>query len=130
KAGLPRSSAIATSLSEPIGHTPVPGDPPRHHAVVQARHSVISIEWHVPVLGDLLSRRLLLSDFVGAAGKNLGFVSVPIPHIAEPCVRHALWSGLDLGAVPLIPAIGGPFHGANSAAAGPGEPSNLVISAS
>src|SRR6185295_3487725 len=110
---------MVTSLSEPIGHTPVPGDPPRHNAVVEPRHSVISIERHVPVLGDLLARRLLLADLVGAAGKNLGLVSIPIPHIAEPCVRHALWGRLNLGAVPLLSAIGGDLHGPNGAAAGP-----------
>src|SRR5258706_8573073 len=128
-AGLPRSSAIATSLSETIGHTAVPGDPPRHHAVVQPGHSVASIKRHVKVLGDLLSRRLLLPDLVGAAGKNLGFVTIPIPRIAEPCVVHALWRLLDLGAVPLAPAVGGYFHGPNGAPAGPGQPADLVKSA-
>src|SRR5712672_3025105 len=78
-AGLARSSAIVTSLSEPIGHTPIPADPPRHNAVVQPEHSVVSIERHVPVLGDLLSRRLHLPDLVGAAGKNLGLIAIPIP---------------------------------------------------
>src|SRR5580704_1170462 len=57
-AGLARMSAIATSLSEPIGHAPVLGDLPRHNAVVEPRHSVISFKRHVPVLGDLLSHRL------------------------------------------------------------------------
>src|SRR5258707_13532905 len=128
-AGLPRSNAIVASLSEPIGHTPVPRDPPRHYAVVQPGHSVISIERHVPVLGDLLSRRLHLSDLVGAARKNLGLVSIPSPRIAEPGVRHALWSRLDLGAVPPPPAIGGYLHGANGAPAGPGQPADLVESA-
>src|SRR5262249_23163240 len=33
-AGPPKSSKIVTSLSEPIGHAPVLGDPPRHNAVV------------------------------------------------------------------------------------------------
>src|SRR5215468_3498621 len=125
-AELPRSSIIVTSLSEPIGHAPVPGDPPRHNAVVQSRHSVISLKRHVPVLGDLLSRRLLLPDLVGAARKNLGLVSIPIPLIAKPGVRHALCSPLDLGAVPLPPAIGGYLHGTNSAPAGPGQPADLV----
>src|SRR5467141_3260005 len=122
-------SAIATSLSEPIGHTSVPGDFPRHHAVVQPGHSVISFKRHVPVLGDLLSRRLLLPDLVGAARKNLGLVSIPIPRIAEPDVRHALCSPLDLGGVPLPPAIGGYLHGMNGAPARPGQPAELVESA-
>src|SRR5215471_7308921 len=128
-AGLPRSSTIARSLSEPIGHAPVPGDPPRHNAVVEPRHSVIPIKRLVPVLGDLLSRRLHLPDLVGAARKNLGLVSIPIPRIAEPAVRHGLWSPLDLGGVPLPPAIGGHFHGTNGAPAGPGQPADLVESA-
>src|SRR6266478_8379002 len=122
-------SAIAASLSEPIGHTSVPGDLPRHHAVVQAGHSVISLERHVPVFGDLLSRRLHLPDLVGAARENLGLVSIPIPRIAEPGVRHALRSSLDLGAVPLPPAIGGYLHGTNGAPAGPCQAADLVESA-
>src|SRR5215471_2550462 len=128
-AGLARSTKITTSLSEPIGHAPVLGNPPRHNAVVQPRHSVISLKRHVPVLGDLLSRRLLLPDLVGAARKNLGLVSIPIPLIAKPGVRHALCSPLDLGAVPLPPAIGGYLHGTNGAPAGPGQPADLVESA-
>src|SRR5512145_1434183 len=101
---------IATSLSEPIGHAPVPGDPPRHDAVVQPGHSVVSLERLVPVPGDLLSRRLLLPDLVGAARQNLGRVSIPGPRIAEPDVRHALWRSLELGAVPIPPAVGGYLH--------------------
>src|SRR5580704_13762630 len=57
-AALPTSSAIAASLSEPIGHAPVLGDFPGHHAVVQPGYSVIPLKRYVPVLGDLLSRRL------------------------------------------------------------------------
>src|SRR5580704_18868810 len=91
--------------------------------------SVISLKRHVPVLGDLLSRRLHLPDLVGAARKNLGLVSIPIPLIAEPGVRHALWCPLDLGGVPLPPAIGGYLHGTNGAPAGPGQPADLVESA-
>src|SRR6516165_204803 len=128
-AGLPRSSTITTSLSEPIRHTPVLGDPPRHNAVVQPRHSVISIKRHVPVLGDLLSRRLHLPDLVDAARKNLGLVSIPIPLIAEPGVRHALCSRLDLGGVPLPPAIGGDLDSTDGAPAGPRQPADLVESA-
>src|ERR1700757_2647830 len=30
-AGLPRSSTIVQSLGEPIGHAPIPADPPRHN---------------------------------------------------------------------------------------------------
>src|SRR6202158_4722135 len=119
---------MVTNLSEPIGHAPVPGDLPRHNAVVQPRHSVISFKRHVPVLGDLLSRRLHLPDLVGAARKNLGLVSIPIPLIAEPGVRHALWSPLELGRVPLPPAIGGYLHGTNRAPAGPGTPHDFTES--
>src|SRR6516225_6661921 len=102
-AGLPRSSRIVTSLSEPIGHA--------------------------PVLGDLLSQRLHLPDLVGGARKNLGRVSIPSPLIAEPDVRHGLWCRLELGEVPLLPAIGGYLHGTNGAPAGPGQPADLVESA-
>src|SRR5471032_464 len=129
KAGLPRSNAIATNLSESIGHSPISVYPPGHHAVVQPRHSVVSIKRHVPVFGDLLSRRLLLPDLVGAAGNDLGFVAIPMPRITEPCVRHALRRRLDLGAVPLPPAIGGHLHVTNGAPAGPGQPADLVKSA-
>src|SRR5947208_2328192 len=65
----------------------------------------------------------------GAARKNLGRVSIPSPLIAEPDVRHALWCRLELGEVPLLPAIGGYLHGSNGAPAGPGQPADLVESA-
>src|SRR5215813_10422108 len=61
---IPRIPTIVTTLSEPIGHAPVLGDLPRHNAVVQPRHSVISFKRHVPELGDLLSRWLYLPDLV------------------------------------------------------------------
>src|SRR6266404_5731732 len=86
----------------------------------------MSLKRHVPVLGDLLPRRLLLPDLVRAARKKLGLVSIPIPLISEPDVRHALWSHLELGGVPLLPAIGGDLHGLDGAAAGPGQPGDLV----
>src|SRR5262249_14407532 len=123
------SGGIAAGLSEPIGHLPVLGDPPRHDAVVEPRHSVVPLERHVMILGDLLSRRLHLPDLVGGARKNLGLVSIPSPLIGEPDVRHALWSPLELGDVPLLPAVGGDFHGTNGAPAGPGQPGDLVESA-
>src|SRR5438132_1847383 len=128
-AGLPRSSRIVTSLREPIGRAAVPGDLPGHNAVVAPGHSVISLPRHVPPLGDLLSQRLHLPDLVGGARKNLGRVSIPSPLIAEPDVRHALWCRLELGEVPLLPAIGGYLHGTNGAAAGPGQTADLVESA-
>src|SRR6266850_2178738 len=125
-AGLPRSSRIVTSLSEPIGHLPVLGDLPGHDAVVEPRYSVISLDRHVPPLGDLLSQRLHLPDLVGGARQDLGRVAIPIPGIAEPHVRHAMCGPLELGEVPLFPAIGGYFHGLDGAGAGPGQPGDLV----
>src|SRR5262245_27896973 len=130
-AGLPTSSRIVgsrivTGLSEPIGHLPVLGDLPGHDAVVEPGHSVISLHRHFPPLGDLLSQRLHLPDLVGGARKNLGLPSIPSPRIAEPHMRHALWRRLELGEVPLLPAVGGDFHGPNGAPAGPGQPADLV----
>src|SRR5262245_26960057 len=133
-AGLPTSSTIAgsrtvTSLSEPIGHAPVPGDLPGHDAVVEPGHSVISLHRHVPPLGDLLSQRLHLPDLVGGARKNLGRASIPSPLIAEPDVRHALWCRLELGEVPLLPAIGGYLHRTNGPPPGPAQPADRDESA-
>src|SRR5215813_2972148 len=125
-AGLPSNSRIVTNLSEPIGHAPIPGDLPGHDAVVEPGHPVISLRGHIPPLGDLLSQRLHLPELVGGARKNLGRASIPSPLIAEPDVRHALWCGLELGEVPLPPAIGGYLHGTNGAPAGPGQPADLV----
>src|SRR6185295_6411753 len=113
---------------EPIGHTAVPGDPPWHHAVVQPGHSVISLKRHVPIFGDFFPRRLPLPDLVDASGKNCGLVAVPIPAITESGMRHALRRAFDLSAVPRLAAIGGNFHAANGAAAGPGQPADLVKS--
>src|SRR5499426_2068273 len=130
-AGLPTSTAIVgsrivTSLSEPIGHAPVLGDLPWHNAVVEPGHSVIPLHRHVPPLGDLLSQRLHLPDLVGGTRQNLGRVAIPGPLIAEPHVRHALRSVLQLGVGPLLPAIGGDLDGLDGAAAGPGQPADLV----
>ena len=96
------SSRNGKTLSKPIFPAPIPADPPRHDAVVQPGHSVISLERHVPVLGDLLSRRLHLPYLVGAARKDLRLVSVPIPPIAEPGKRHPLRL--------MIPGFEGIFH--------------------
>src|SRR5262245_18983659 len=126
---LASSIEIVTNLCEPIGHGPVPGDLPGHDAVVQPGHPVISLHRHVPPLRDLLSQPLHLPDLVGGARKNLDLGSIPSPLVAEPHVRHALWSRLELGAVPLLPAIGGYLHRTNGAAAGPGQPGDLVESA-
>src|SRR4029453_556117 len=49
-----------------------------------------------------------------------------IPLRSESPVPHALRSVLELSAVPLLPAIGGYFHGLDGAAAGPGEPADLI----
>src|SRR5262245_1282740 len=129
-AGLPSttvvSSPIVTSLSEPIRHAPVLGDLPGHDAVVEPGHAVIALRRHVPPLGDLLSQRLHLPDLVGGTRKNLGRVAIPGPLIAKPHVRHALRSVLELGAVPLLPAIGGDLDGLDGASAGPGQPADLV----
>src|SRR5262245_33347345 len=122
------SNEIATTLSEPIGHLPVLGDLPGHDAVVEPRHPVIPLERHVPPLSDLLAQRLYLPDLVGAARKDLGRVSIPSPGIGEPDVRHAVCWRLQLGEVPLLPAIGGYFHGLDGAAAGPCQPADLVES--
>src|SRR5262245_35783477 len=119
---------MVASLSEPIGHAPVSRDLPGHDAVVQPGHSVIPLERLVPVFGDLLSRRLLLADLVGAARHDFGRVSIPSPRIAEADVRHALRRALELGAVPRLPTIGGNLRGTNGAAAGPSEPADLVES--
>src|SRR6185503_18628953 len=80
-AGTPISNAnaIGRILRVPIGHAPVPGDPPGLNAVVQPRHVECFIERLVPVLGDLFARRLNLTDLVGAARQQLGLVSVPVP---------------------------------------------------
>src|SRR5215813_9142932 len=123
RTGLPRSSRVAASLSEPIGHLPVLGDLPRHDAVVEPRHVPNRL---FEEFGDLLQHRLLLPDLVGGTRQKLGLVSIPIPLIGESDVRHALWSHLELGAVPLLSAIGGDLHGLDGAAAGPSQPGDLV----
>src|SRR5207344_2288380 len=81
-----------------------------------------------PPTGDLLSQRLPLPDLVGGAGHNRGLGAIPLPLVSESDVRHALWRILELGAVPLLSAIGGYFHGLDGAAAGPRQPADLVES--
>src|SRR2546425_3812270 len=123
------SNTNGRTLSIPIVHAPITGDPPRLNAVVQTRHAECGIEGLVPVLSDLCSRRLNLTDFVRAARLELGLLSVPIPHIAEPSMCHSICSPFDLCVVPALAAVGGHLHLLDSAATGPGQPADLVEAA-
>src|SRR6186997_2969157 len=96
-AQTPMSNTIRRTLSIPIVDAPIAGNPPRLNGVVQPRHAVLGCQLRVPVLGDLGSRRLDLTDFVRAARKQFGLLSVPIPLMGESRVRHALRRPLDLG---------------------------------
>src|SRR5687768_1150390 len=125
----PISSANAKTLSKAIGDAPIAGDLPRLDAVVETRHAERRIEGPVPVLRDLGARRLHLADFVCAARQQLGLLSVPIPHVAEPRVRHALRGSLDFGFVPTFAAVGRHFHQLDGATAGPGETADFVEAA-
>src|SRR5712691_5010693 len=80
------------------------------------------------MLGDLCSRRLNLTQFVRAARLELGLLSVPIPLMTEPGMRHAMRSPLNLGVVPTPATVGGHFHLANGSATGPGQAVDLVES--
>src|SRR3984885_9178988 len=127
-AGLASSSKIGTILSEPIGHASVASDFPRHNGVVVHGRSELWRISHAHSLGDFLACRLDLPDLVGGARKNHMLASIPVPHKAEPGVRHGLWRPLELGPVPRLPAVGGYLHLANGAPAGPGQPCDLVPS--
>src|SRR5688572_15160663 len=120
------TNANGSILREPIGHAPVVRDVPRLNTVIQPGHPECLIVGLVPILGDLGARRLRLTQFVGAARQNLGFVSVPIPLIAETGKGHALRRALELGLVPFLPAIGGYLHRFDSAATRPRQPADLV----
>src|SRR4030095_9942037 len=120
-AETPMSNTNGRTLSIPIVHAPITSDPPRLNAVVQTRHAECGIEGLVPVLGDLCSRRLYLTDFVRATRLELGLLSVPIPHIAEPRMFHSIRSPFDLGIVPALAAVGGHLDLLDRAATGPGQ---------
>src|SRR6185503_9998635 len=126
---MSRTNAIGRTLRVPIGHAPVPGDLPGLNAVVQPRHVERLIVRLVPVLGDLLARRLNLTDLVGAPRQELGLVAVPGPRVAETGMRHSLRRALELGLVPLLAAVGGDFHLLDRAAARPGQAADLVEAA-
>src|SRR6185295_2176984 len=96
------ANAIARTLREPIGHAPVPGDFPGLDAVVQPRHAERLIVGFVPVLGDLLARRLHLSDLVDAARQNLRLVAVPVPRVGETAMRHPLRGAAEFSLVPFL----------------------------
>src|SRR5690349_13874214 len=107
----PSSSGIVTTwsgrrtssnLREAIGHAPVPGDPPRHYAVVEPGHPVVPIERYFPPIRDLLPHRLPLPDLVDAAREDFRLGAIPSPLVGESHVRHALRSVLELSAVPLL----------------------------
>src|SRR5262245_48346594 len=120
------ANAMETTLRVPIGHAPVPGDPPGLNAVVQSRHAECFIEGLVPELGDLCARRLNLTDLVRAARLELRFVAVPIPLIGKTGVGHTLRRSLELGLVPFLAAVGRHFHQLDRAATGPGQAADLV----
>src|SRR5262245_30912133 len=109
-AATPMSIMNGRTLSMPIGHAPVARDSPGLNGVVQPGHAERFIKRLVPVLRDLCSRRLHLTDFVRAPRLDLGLLSVPIPLVTEPGMRHARRSSLDLGVVPVLAAVGGDFH--------------------
>src|SRR5262245_18498039 len=58
-------------LREPIGHAPIARDVPRLRTVVLPGHGERLIVGLVPVLRDLLARRLDRPQFVGAARQDL-----------------------------------------------------------
>src|SRR6185295_12213214 len=120
------ANAIGSNLRVPIGHAPVPGDPPGLHAVVQPRHAECFIEGLVPELGDLFARRLNLTDLVRAARQEFRLLAVPMPLIAETGMGHTLWRSLELSLVPFLAAVGGHFHLLDGAATGPGQAADLV----
>src|SRR5262245_34273122 len=124
--GTPTSNANGRILSIAIGHAPIAGDLPGLNRVVQSRHTECLIERLVPVLGELFSRRLSLTDFVNAARKDLRLFSVPIPLIAETGMRHTLRRSLEFSLVPFLAAVGGHFHQLDGAATGPGQAADLV----
>src|SRR5215510_1048747 len=115
-AATPMSITNGRVLSIPIGHAPVARDFPGLNGIVQPRYAECFIKRLVPVLGDLCSRRLHLTDFVRAARLDLGLLSVPIPLITESGMRHARRSSLDLGGVPALAAVGGDLHFLDGAA--------------
>src|SRR3954468_9215033 len=106
---ISNENAIGRTLREAIGHAPVLPDPPWLHRVVQSRHAERLIEGLVPVLGDLLARRLRLADLVDAAGHDLGLVAVPIPLIDEAGMGHPLRRALEQSLVPFLAAVGRHF---------------------
>src|SRR5207247_10683563 len=121
------SNTSGRTLSIPIGHAPVAGDPPGLNGVVQSRHGERGIQGLVPVLGDLCARRLNLAQFVRAARKELGLLPVPIPLIAETGMGHALWGSLELSVVPVVAGVRGQLPLLDCAATGPGQTAALVV---
>src|SRR4029079_13788212 len=120
------ANANARRLRQPIGHAPVTGDFPGLDAVVQPRHAERLIVGFVPVLGDLLARRLHLSDLVDAPRQDLGLVAIPVPRVGETAMRHPLRCAAEFGLVPFLAAVDRHLHLLDGAAAGPGEAADLV----
>src|SRR5215831_17723579 len=114
-------NATGRTLREAIGHAPILRDLPWLHRVVEPRHAESLIEGLVPVLGDLLARRLRLAELVDAARHDLGFVAVPVPRVDETAERHPLRRAIEFGLVPFLAAIRRHLDLLDGAAAGPGE---------
>src|SRR5262245_13051828 len=116
----------ASLSGEAIGDAPIAGDVPRHDGVVQARDAERLVERFVEVLGDLGARRLHRTEFVRAARHDDGLGAVPVPRKAEPRERHALWRAFELRHLPALAVVGRHLDLADGAAAGPGQPADLV----
>src|SRR5207248_8302685 len=84
------------------------------------------IEGLVPVLGDLLARRLRLADLVDAARHDLRLVAVPLPRVGEQAMGHPLRRSLELRLGPFLAAVGGDLYLLDGAAAGPGQATDCV----
>src|SRR5689334_14094277 len=123
---ISNENAIGRTLREAIAHAPVLRDPPWLHRVVQPRHAERLIEGLVPVLGDLLARRLRLADLVDAARHDFGLVAVPLPRVGEQAMGHPLRRSLELRQVPFLAAVGGDLYLLDGAAAGPGQATDFV----
>src|SRR5258708_28702666 len=123
---ISNENATGRTLREAIGPAPILRDLPWLHRVVEPRHAERLIEGLVPVLGDLLARRLRLADLVDAARHDLGLVAVPLPPVGEQAMGHPLRRSLELRLVPFLAAVCGDLYLLDGAAAGPGQATDFV----
>src|SRR5512142_86340 len=117
---IPSIATRGRSLGETIVNAPIAGHSPRLNRIVSPRDAEVAVQGLVEVFGGFGSGRLHRAQLVRAARLEFAFFSVPLPLQAKARMCHRIGRRPKLGVLPAVASVGGYFHLANRAGAGPG----------